>query len=49
MEYIDGFELGTLIEGQHPDERRLLHIFKKLIKTLIKLHYSGIAHCDIKP
>ena len=48
MEYIDGFELLTLIEKQQPCEKRLRHIFKKLIKILIRLHFCGIAHCDIK-
>ena len=48
MEFIDGIELSNMIVQKKLDERRLLYIFKKLIKIIAKLHYGGIAHCDIK-
>ena len=49
MDHIEGFDLVELIENSERSERRLLHIFKKVIKILIQLRDNGIAHCDIKP
>lgn len=35
MDHIEGFNLMELIENSERNERRLLHIFKKVIKILL--------------
>ena len=52
MEYIEGVSLVEFMQDRNkikPDENRLRLICKKLINIIASLHFSGIAHCDIKP
>ena len=57
VDYVDGVSLAQLVDKRdakgmlkfHISEPFLRTIMKKLTMILLKLHRSGIAHCDIKP
>lgn len=52
MEYCDGGDLYSLILAR--DDRGLYQVeadcfFKQLMRGLVYMHSSGVAHCDLKP
>ncbi len=54
MEYVDGCDLGALVDGwsaQEPDDRwaRVERILRGLCAALEAVHASGIVHRDLKP
>ena len=48
MEYIEGIELINFINSYQHDEAMLRYVFKKLLKALLQLHKTGVAHRDVK-
>ena len=50
MEYIQGIDLATLLEREHPiDFRRLIAIVKQVCQALDEAHANGVLHRDLKP
>ncbi len=50
MEYIQGIDLATLLEREHPiDHRRLIAIVKQVCQALDEAHANGVLHRDLKP
>jgi len=50
MEYIQGIDLATLLEREHPiDHRRLIGIVKQVCQALDEAHANGVLHRDLKP
>jgi len=50
MEYIQGIDLATLLEREHPiDHRRLIGIVKQVCLALDEAHANGVLHRDLKP
>jgi len=50
MEYIQGIDLATLLEREHPiDFRRLVGIIKQVCQALDEAHANGVLHRDLKP
>ena len=51
MEYINGVDLGKFLtqNGQRVDWETLKPIVAQIVSALIKVHASGVIHCDISP
>jgi tetratricopeptide (TPR) repeat protein len=49
MEYIEGCNLGELIDSRFPDIRQGLVIMEQVSRALSELHTHGIIHGDLKP
>lgn len=51
MEYINGVDLGKLLtqNGQRLDWESLRPIVAQVISALMRVHSSGVIHCDISP
>ena len=49
FEYVDGEDVGDLIEGGTFAAEDALLMLRQVIDGLIHLHREGVYHCDIKP
>lgn len=51
MEYINGVDLGKFLtqHGQRIDWETLRPIVAQIVSALMKVHASGVIHCDISP
>lgn len=51
MEYINGVDLGKFLtqNGQRVDWETLKPIVAQIVSALMKVHASGVIHCDISP
>lgn len=49
FEYIDGEDLGDLIEDGRFAPEDALVLFRQVSEGLVHLHREGLYHCDIKP
>lgn len=50
MEYIQGINLATLLEREHPlDPLRVISIMKQVCLALDEAHAKGVLHRDLKP
>ena len=49
FEYIDGIDIGEMIEGNLFAPEDALDMARQVVSGLVHLHESGVFHCDIKP
>src|SRR5690606_9535106 len=49
FEYIDGLDVGEMIEGNLFAPEDALELARQVVSGLVHLHDAGVFHCDIKP
>jgi serine/threonine protein kinase len=49
FEYIDGLDVGEMIEGNLFGFEDALELARQVVSGLVHLHEAGVFHCDIKP
>ncbi|AUX39745.1 protein kinase [Sorangium cellulosum] len=49
FEYIDGLDVGEMIEGTLFAPEDALELARQVASGLVHLHEAGVFHCDIKP
>jgi serine/threonine protein kinase len=49
FEYIDGMDVGEMIEGKLFAPEDALDLARQVASGLVHLHGTGVFHCDIKP
>jgi len=50
MEHLDGRNLGSVLDEEHPfDERRIAMIIAQILAALMTAHELGVVHRDLKP
>ena len=50
MEYVDGITLKELLRREAPlAQKRTLHLFLQLLRSLEEAHHRGMLHRDLKP
>jgi serine/threonine protein kinase len=49
FEYIDGLDVGEMIEGHLFAPEDALELARQVASGLVHLHEAGVFHCDIKP
>jgi len=49
FEYIDGLDVGEMIEGSLFAPEDALELARQVTSGLVHLHAAGVFHCDIKP
>lgn len=49
FEYIDGLDVGEMIEGNLFAPEDALELARQVASGLVHLHEAGVFHCDIKP
>lgn len=49
FEYIDGLDVGEMIEGNLIAPEDALELARQVVSGLVHLHEAGVFHCDIKP
>lgn len=49
FEYVDGEDLGDLIDDSRFAPEDALVLFRQVAEGLVHLHREGVYHCDIKP
>ena len=49
FEFIDGFDVGEMIEGSALTREDALELGRHVASGLVHLHEHGVFHCDIKP
>ena len=50
MEYLDGYDLATLLEMSGPiPSSRTVHVLREVCLSLREAHHAGLIHRDIKP
>jgi serine/threonine-protein kinase len=49
MEYLDGENLGALVERSPPPVAAILAIAAQVAAAVAALHAAGVVHCDLKP
>lgn len=49
FEYIDGLDVGEMIEGNLFAPEDALELARQVVSGLVHLHGAGVFHCDIKP
>ncbi|XXT21723.1 protein kinase [Sorangium sp. So ce429] len=49
FEFIDGFDVGEMIEGHALTREDALELGRHVASGLVHLHEHGVFHCDIKP
>lgn len=49
MEYLDGENLGALIDRARPSRAAALAIAAQVADAVAALHAAGVVHCDLKP
>ncbi|MEW6733542.1 MAG: protein kinase [Acidobacteriota bacterium] len=49
FEYLDGLDVGEMIESKMFAPEDALDLGKQVIAGLVHLHQNGVYHCDIKP
>ncbi|NTX13533.1 protein kinase [Myxococcus sp. CA056] len=49
FEYIDGLDVGEMIEGNLFAPEDALELARQVVSGLVHLHEAGVFHCDIKP
>ena len=49
MEYVDGFSLASVIEGQYSNPAFVVEALRQITSALAEAHDRGLVHRDLKP